>query len=85
MTEDPHDWIAINDRGVYACMWDDGGNDIPGWIEAVKARGHRVERVPVGEAVRRHRAYLATLPELAGLTPASGIEAPSGRQDAPAA
>ena len=67
MSEAPHDWIAINDRGVYACMWDDGGNDIPDWIEAVKARGHRVERVPVEEAVRRHRAYLATLPEFAGL------------------
>lgn len=77
MTEEPHDWIAISDRGVIGCCSDIDNQDVGAWIAAARRQGYRVERVPLEEAVRRHRAYLATLPEFKGLIPA--------HQDAPAA
>ncbi len=62
MTKEPTDYIAISDRGVIGCC----SADWPGsadWLREVRRQGYRVERVPVEEATRRHRAYLATLPE----------------------
>ena len=67
MTEELHDYIAISDRGVVACCSDDGWPGAELWAQVARDAGYRVERVPVEEAVRRHRAYLATLPEFAGL------------------
>ena len=64
---DRFDFIAIGPHGVYALC-----EDLPhdprfgaAFARRIKARGHRVERVPVAEAVERHRAFFA----LAGQSP----------------
>jgi hypothetical protein len=54
-----YDFIAISPRGVYALHEDDGPSlDTAEFIVRAEERGHRVERVPVAEAVERHLAYL---------------------------
>ncbi len=64
---DRYDLAAIHERGVYALCTDDGSAEARAFVVQAERRGHRVERLPVEEACRRHRAFLATLPEFAGL------------------
>lgn len=52
MSEEPHDRIAINDRGVIGCRSDDGSAGAADWVRAAEAQGYWIERVPVEEAVR---------------------------------
>ncbi|MGU3387214.1 hypothetical protein ACLBYG_22080 [Methylobacterium sp. D53M] len=55
------DFIAIGPHGVYALCEDlpeDPRTSVK-FIARIRVRGHRVERVPVAEAVERHRAFLA--------------------------
>lgn len=56
------DYIAVGPHGVYGLCEDipgDPGRIARDFVQRVEARGHRVERVPVAEAVDRHKAYLA--------------------------
>jgi hypothetical protein len=64
-----YDLIAVNERGVYAICSDEcSRKEKDKFIrDALKRIGNRVERVTTEEAVSRHRAYLASLPEFAGL------------------
>lgn len=80
MTE-RYDYIAINDRGVYALCQDDPRDPetTTDFIDTAEMRGHRVERVLVAEAVERHRAYIAELPAFAGLI--SGTPSPRSTGD----
>jgi uncharacterized protein YciU (UPF0263 family) len=53
------DFIAIGPYGVYALCEDIlGCDDGRLFCNQVKARGHRVERVTVAEACRRHLEFL---------------------------
>lgn len=64
-----YDLIAVSERGVYALCSDEcSRKEKDKFIrDALKHVGGRVERVTTEEAVNRHRSYLATLPEFAGL------------------
>lgn len=62
-----YDFVAYNEMGAYALCEDDGSTESVAFVRRMERRGHRVERLPVEEACRRHRAFLATLPEFAGL------------------
>lgn len=62
-----HDFAAIHERGVYALCTADDSPEAKAFIAQVERYGHRVERLPRDEAVKRHRAFLATLPEFKGL------------------
>lgn len=56
------DYIAVGPHGVYGLCEDtpgDPGKVARDFVRRVEARGHRVERVPVAEAVERHKAFLA--------------------------
>lgn len=65
--DERYDFVAFNEKGAYALCEDDGSADASAFVRRIERRGHRVERLPVEEACRRHRAFLATLPEFAGL------------------
>ena len=67
MMDERYDFIAIGPRGAYALHEDDGSPDATDFIHMVVDRGHRIERVPVAEAVERHLAYLAQDPGFAKL------------------
>lgn len=58
---DRFDFIAIGPHGVYALCEDLPHDPRFGaeFAARIRVRGHRVERVPVAEAVERHRAFLA--------------------------
>lgn len=56
-----YDFIAIGPHGVYGLCEDipgDPGGVAKEFIAKIEARGHRIERVTVAEAVERHKAYL---------------------------
>lgn len=66
-SDDRFDYIAIGPHGVYALCEDTPDGVVTDFIVAVTERGHRVERVPVAEAVDRHLAYLRQDPKMAAL------------------
>lgn len=63
------DLAAINDRGVYAISIDDGSAASREFMREILDQGHTIQRMPRGEAVARHLAYLnETWPEFAALS-----------------
>lgn len=74
-----YDYIAIGPQGVYAIHEDDGSADTTEFIHMAADRGHRVERVPVAEAVKRHLAYLRQDPNMAALIDALTPTTPADR------
>lgn len=65
--DDRFDYIAIGPHGVYALCEDSPDTVVTDFIVSVTNRGHRIERVPVAEAVERHLAYLRQDPKMAAL------------------
>ncbi len=65
-----YDFVAVGPHGVYAVTEDvPGSPEVTRFIAHAQRRGYRVERVPVAEAVERHKAFLA----LGGLGPADAL------------
>ena len=58
-----YDYVAVNPEGVYALCEDCPDSGSAKFIADALKAGHRVDRVTVDEAVRRHKDYLRTLPE----------------------
>lgn len=55
----PFDYVAVCPHGVYAICADVAGDKyVRRFIDQALRRGHSIERVPVAEAVERHKAYL---------------------------
>lgn len=72
-----YDFIAIGPHGVYA-LHEAGGSarDAEAFIDRARSRGHRIERVPVAEAVERHLAYLRQDPRFAAMIDARAPSPP---------
>lgn len=66
-----YDFIAIGPHGVYALCEDGPDHVVTDFIVAVTDRGHRIECVPVAEAVERHLAYLRQDPTMSAMIDAA--------------